>query len=426
MLISPKFLPGSLEAEEEDRFVRGMTQNLTIGERVAWYRRRRGMSQNVLAGLIGRSEDWISKVENNRIPLDRLSVLRLLADSLDVSLGDLIGEPTLLEWTDDSGTSTIPALRAALMDYGHLVPALRPRAIEPVRIGLSGLEHELSGVFDAYQASKLGFAGGRLPRLLISALSAVQQHENARSHRLLALTYQAAASVLVKLGETDLAWNAAERGLSAANRADDPAVIASLMRSVAFTVMATGRVQSAVDRVDSGTAYLQPYLGAGAADVVSVYGTLLLVGSMAAARNNRRDTVRGFLAEADRAAQRLGGDQNHLWTAFGPTNVAIHRVNTAMELGDVQVALQLGPTLDTAELPVERRVRHQLELARAFNLAGRRQDSIDAVLDAEQVAPEQVRHHYLSRQLVLTWMRNVQGSPSFVLQALAQRMQISR
>ncbi|MEV4240130.1 MULTISPECIES: hypothetical protein [unclassified Nocardia] len=97
-----------------------------------------------------------------------------------------------------------------------------------------------------------------------------------------------------------------------------------------------------------------------------------------------------------------------------------------MELGDVQIALRLGPGLDTSALPVERRIRHQLELARAFNLAGRQQDSVSALLDAEQAAPEQVRHHYLSRQLVLTWMRNAHGGPSFVLQSLAQRMHVVR
>lgn len=43
--------------------------------------------------------------------------------------------------------------------------------------------------------------------------------------------------------------------------------------------------------------------------------------------------------------------------AFGPTNVAIHRVATAAELGDVQVAVDLGPRVDTSALPVERRVR---------------------------------------------------------------------
>ena len=88
--------------------MRGMTENLTVGERVAWYRRRRGMSQEVLAGLIGRTADWLQRAENNRIQLDRLSVIRALAQVLDVSIGDLIGEPTLLDWTADSRTQTVP------------------------------------------------------------------------------------------------------------------------------------------------------------------------------------------------------------------------------------------------------------------------------------------------------------------------------
>lgn len=46
--------------------MRGMTYSITIGERVALHRRRRGLSQEVLAGLVGRTEDWLSKIENNR------------------------------------------------------------------------------------------------------------------------------------------------------------------------------------------------------------------------------------------------------------------------------------------------------------------------------------------------------------------------
>ncbi len=104
--------------------MRGMTTNLTIGERVAWYRRRRGMSQEVLAGLVGRTVDWLSKAENNRLELDRLSVIKSLADALDVTLGDLLAEPTLMDWTADSGTRTVPALRSALMNYRQLTPLL--------------------------------------------------------------------------------------------------------------------------------------------------------------------------------------------------------------------------------------------------------------------------------------------------------------
>jgi hypothetical protein len=95
-----------------------------------------------------------------------------------------------------------------------------------------------------------------------------------------------------------------------------------------------------------------------------------------------------------------------------------------MELGDVQVALDLGPDLDTAALPAERRVRHLLDVARAYNLTGRRDAAVATVLDAERLAPEQVRHHYLSRQLVLTWVRNSQGRPSIEVDRLARRMRV--
>lgn len=69
-----------------------LADTLSVGERIAWYRQRRGMSQEVLAGLVDRTADWLSKIENNRIDLDRLPVLRSLASALDVTVGDLIGE----------------------------------------------------------------------------------------------------------------------------------------------------------------------------------------------------------------------------------------------------------------------------------------------------------------------------------------------
>ena len=152
--------------------MRGMTENLTIGERVAWYRRRRGLSQEVLAGLVGRSADWLQKAENNRIELDRLSVIRLLAEVLDVSIGDLIGEPTLLDWTADSRSQTVPALRAVLMDYSQLSPLLaEDQASDP--LPLDRLARRVGDVFEAYQQSRFGYVSAQAPGLLQSAVLAV-------------------------------------------------------------------------------------------------------------------------------------------------------------------------------------------------------------------------------------------------------------
>lgn len=406
--------------------MRGMTQQLTIGERVAWYRHRRGMSQEVVAGLVGRTADWLGKAENNRIELDRLSVIRALAHALDVSIGDLIGEPTLLEWSTDSGRRTVPALREALMDYRQLTPLLgAPTDGEPP--ALSALRSDVSEVWDAYQGSQYGFATRQLPLILSDALLAVRAYageEREEANALLALTYQGAAMVLGKLGENELAWMAADRGLAAAQQSGNNVIVGSLFRSVTHCLLSTGRYETAVQLVSDAAGFLESGLGEATPAYLSVYGTLFLTGSMAAARAEDRATTQAFLREADAMASRLGTDGNHMWTAFGPTNVAIHKVATAGELGDFQVAAELGPQVDTSGLPVERRVRHNLEVARALSAWNRTDDALSMVLDAEEMAPEQVRHHYMSREIVLGWVRGTRGRPTRPVADLAERLRV--
>lgn len=407
--------------------MRGMTQHLTIGERVAWYRRRRGMSQEVLAGLVGRTVDWLSKAENNRIELDRLSVIRALADALDVSLGDLLAEPTLLEWSKDSGHRTVPALRAALMDYRLLIPQLGSISPDSEAPDLTQLRADVAEVWDAYQGSRYGFATRQLPFLLTDALSAARSYEGSQQEEakaLLAMVYQGAAMVLGKLGESELAWMAADRGLVAAQESGNEVVKASLFRSVAHCLLSTGRFETAMQLVNDAAGLLQEGLGAASPEYLSVYGTLFLTGSMAAARAEDRATTQAFLHEADESARRLGHNANHMWTAFGPTNVAIHRVATAGEFGDMQIAANLGQQLDTSGLPLERRVRHNLEVARALSAWNRTDEALGMLLEAERMAPEQVRHHYMSRELVLGWVRGTRGRPARPVADLAERLQV--
>lgn len=181
-----------------------MTEHLTTGERVAWYRRRRGLSQEVLAGLVGRTTDWLSKVENNRIELDRLSVITSLASALDVSLGDLLAEPALLASSPDARGRTVPALREALLDYKQLTPLLgSPPDDEPP--ALEDLRAEVKQVLDAYQESRYGLATRRLPLVLADALAAARSYsgrEGEEAYAELALAYHSAAMVLGKVGES--------------------------------------------------------------------------------------------------------------------------------------------------------------------------------------------------------------------------------
>jgi hypothetical protein len=260
---------------------------------------------------------------------------------------------------------------------------------------------------------------------LYRATNAYDGLERADAAKLLALTYQAAATTLTKVGETDLAWIAADRSLVAAQEASDPVVLCSVLRAVAHALLSNGKYEEAVDLVNRSGESLVDTFDQHDAEALSVYGTMFLAGAMAAARADDRQTTHTLLDEADRAAQRLRGDANHLWTAFGPTNVNIHRVATAMELGDVQVAVDLGPRVDARAMPVERRVRHALEVARAFNSWSRVDEAMSTLLDVEQEAPEQVRYHFISRQLVLSWIRRTRGKPSHQLASLAQRLNVA-
>jgi transcriptional regulator with XRE-family HTH domain len=382
--------------------MRGMTDEMTIGQRVAFYRRRRGLSQEVLAGLVGKTVEWLRKVENNRAELDRLSVIRNLTTVLDVPLGDIIGEPSLFDWSEGSGQQTIPALRAALRDYRHLSPALaRIRQDEPP--SLNDLERDIAEIWTSYQRSGYGQLARRLPVLVDECLTAERAFDGddgRRANALTAYVHHVATLFLTKLGESDLAWIAASRGLAAANASEDHVVIGSLSRAAAHALTSNGEYRQAREVGAAAAKYLQPLLAAPTPQLLSVYGTLHLMCALSAARDDDRQTARTHLAEAGDTAKRLGSDANFIWTAFGPTNVTIHQVCVALEFGDVQRAIAIGPGLDTSRLPIERRVRHSIEVARAYLRYNQVDEALMELLNAEQIASDQVRYHRLSRMLV--------------------------
>src|SRR3954466_9024145 len=77
--------------------MRGAGDHYTVGDRIAFYRHRRGLTQRVVADLVGRSEDWLSKIERNKREIRRLDVLAEVASALRVGIGDLLGQPVLVE-----------------------------------------------------------------------------------------------------------------------------------------------------------------------------------------------------------------------------------------------------------------------------------------------------------------------------------------
>jgi transcriptional regulator with XRE-family HTH domain len=62
------------------------------GQRIARARRRRRLSQSVLAGLVGRSESWLSQVERGLREVDSHSALNSLAYILRVDVAEFTGD----------------------------------------------------------------------------------------------------------------------------------------------------------------------------------------------------------------------------------------------------------------------------------------------------------------------------------------------
>ncbi|GAA1575568.1 hypothetical protein GCM10009827_116760 [Dactylosporangium maewongense] len=157
-------------------------------------------------------------------------------------------------------------------------------------------------------------------------------------------------------------------------------VVASSMRAVVHGLLAGGHPQRAAEVAATAAERLAVDVGLSSRQVLSVYGALLLRGAVAAARAENRTQAGTLLDEAVAAATRIGRDGNACWTAFGPTNVVVHRVSVAVELGDAGTAVNLAETVDLSTIAVpERRAMLMLDTARGLTQWGKHERALDAI-----------------------------------------------
>lgn len=196
--------------------MRGAGDPLTIGERVAFYRRRRGLSQATLSALVGRSEDWLSKIERGEREINRLDVLVEVARALRVTLGDLLGEPVLME--DEHKNDDIPAVRDALMAPQRLSKRLVSGGVAPEYVDPKPVARWAEDAWSDDQGGRIGKVVAALPRLIKTAQqmesaggdgSSYKRQRAADSARI----HHLAATTLSKVDESVLAWIAAERAM---------------------------------------------------------------------------------------------------------------------------------------------------------------------------------------------------------------------
>jgi transcriptional regulator with XRE-family HTH domain len=394
-----------------------------IGQRIARQRRRRGLSQVVVAGLVGRSESWLSQVERGRRSIDSHAVLVRLAEVLDVEIGQLT--------TDDTGVDMVKyeaaeAVREAMLRYETLPAAINAGARDQERPRLAWLGHELRRVNRLYQATRYNEAGRLLPGLIIAAERASQArngNDRRAAHTLRALVYQSVAMTLNRVGEAELAWTAADRSLSAAQAGERSLLAAVGAYRLGYVLIRQKRARQAEDvalRVGEALAAVRRPSPL----VLSVRGGLYLVAVAAAAARFDRAAVDRHLASAQEVAGLLGTDRNDFWSAFGPTNVVINEVSAAVAFGDAKLALKRGESLDVDRLGpglLGRRAQVSLDLATAYALQRKDAAAVNTLLDAERLSPELIRYDSRTNDLLTELVRREHRASTPELRGLAHR-----
>jgi hypothetical protein len=138
----------------------------------------------------------------------------------------------------------------------------------------------------------------------------------------------------------------------------------------------------------------------------------VLTAAVAAARQQASSQAWDLIGRARTAALWLGHDYVDLNTIFGPSNVAIHCVEVASDLGDFEAALEHGGIVGIDSLPrelLERRFTLLINLATAHQRTGARDAALGLLLDAESLAPEETRVDRKARELVGVLLRSSPG-----------------
>ncbi|WP_433592761.1 helix-turn-helix domain-containing protein [Nocardia sp. CA-145437] len=397
-------------------------EDLFIGQRVKAIRKRRGITQQVLADRTGLSRGAIAKYESGERPVDSRRTLLALAAALGVTLGDLTGhEQDKLDPSTAEFHTAVPDLETVLWTRGNVTDTRPPRTLDQLAA-------------DAHRATKLrnncdyATLGPMLVPMLTDAYRHVGEAKADHAERawdVLGTVAYGVASALRARGYHALAWTAALEAERAANHIGGAAPIAAAAFSRAQIMLSRPGALPAALATATETAERI------AAEVrtlgeIETYGMLHLQASMVAA------TLGGdpepHLAEAAETAGRLSSARPNTSVArnesFGPANVALWRMSAAMERREPSEVLALAPTLQPADLPNEgRRAQYFVEIGKAHAMRKDYRESMHSLLRAEHAAPQHVRTMPPVRELVGHMMRTAKRDlTSGDLGKLAQRV----
>lgn len=177
-----------------------------------------------MAGLAGISEEYVSQIERG-LKTPTITVLHRFARILGVPVGVLLGEPAVEQ--DGVVHPIASAVNRAMMSCGAA-------AAGPV--DLAALRERVDAAWRMWQGAHNRYtdASAVLPDLIVDVQQAARSfraagevNERREAARLSADLHFLLRTFTKRIGRTDLSLLAADRGLAAAEEADDPLRIAA-------------------------------------------------------------------------------------------------------------------------------------------------------------------------------------------------------
>ncbi|MFD6681346.1 helix-turn-helix domain-containing protein [Micromonospora parva] len=399
-----------------------------FGLRVAELRRHRGMKQEELAATLGRTASWLSQVERGIQPVNRLDVLRLLADGLGVPLQTLRPDtPTPVSVPAEPADAPNDLDQARLTISGYPVPDVLLMAnAADAAVNVDELRAAVDAVWELTHGSRFAelssAIGPLIPRLERAARTAPST-DQPTLWLLLSRTYQALSAAFVRQDEPDAAWLAADRSINAAERSGEVLHVFAGVYRLAQAFVRLKHLDQAEHAATTAVVALRQHLSGTTAhpEELSVLGSLHLALALVHARAGNRADARREIEHARQVAEKLGVDRNDLNLEFGRTNVDIQAVSIAVELGDAGEAIDIGERINAERLSAERRARLAMDLGRAY--AQRRQsgEALAHLLEAEKMAPELIHTHVAARNAIRELILISGRAASPELKALAER-----
>jgi transcriptional regulator with XRE-family HTH domain len=389
-----------------------------LGSRIAYWRERRGMTQQLLADRIGRSKSWMEKVEAGTRSANRLPILLSICQVLRVDFPVLVGRDLERDTRQCIDDLQVESIRTALERYDGLRPDIPPE----YKADIPRLRRQVTYVWSAFEMADYEVVSRTLPGLLVDAQRANVTDSSEGTARILTEVYQVTASTLRKLGEYNLAWLAGDRGIALAEQVGDPIIAALTAFRVANALVALGRPQPAFDLNISFASRLEPNLRS--TEDMSVYGNTVLQAAMAAAAAGNALGVRDLIREARDVARQVPDQANHYRLSFGSTNVGIHHVSALVSLGEGGLAVETASRIDETGIHGirrERRANHYVDVARGYSQCGQRNHALEKLLEAETLAPREVNCRPIARATIQNLIERSRGKPPLVLRSLAER-----